>query len=345
MPAAPDPPESIDLLIERLASEPDARARRKLLQTASNAPETVARLYDETVRLARIDLSRAERLARAADWLSRRAGDEASRALGLRAMGHIHYLNGRNEAAWNNYSAALAIFERLGKDLEVGRTLSGGSLQVLSYLGRYDEAFAWAERAREIFTRHGDRLRLARLDANMANVLNRLDRFEEAVALYQKAYETLMEVGDPQDVAIALRNMATCQISLNDFEDALGTYSKARAWCVEHGLPLLVGEVDYNIAYLYYLRGEYTRALELYARARERCHESGDQYHEGLCDLDQSEMYLELNLSEEGAHLARRAQETFRQLGMGYEAATAATNLAIASSRHGDVPAALDLFM
>jgi tetratricopeptide (TPR) repeat protein len=32
-------------------------------------------------------------------------------------------------------------------------------------------------------------------------------------------------------------------------------------------------------------------------------------------------MYLELNLSEEGAHLAGRAQKTFLALGMGYEAA------------------------
>ncbi len=345
MPAAPDVPESVEALVERLQSEAGARERRRLLASREwNAPETVARLYDETVRLARVDLRRAERLARAAEWLSRRAGDQGSRALGLRAMGHIHYLGGRSEAAWTNYSAALALFEELGEDLEIGRTLSGGSLQVLSYLGRYEEAFAWAERAREIFTRHGDRLRLARLDTNMANVLNRLDRFEEALELYRRACATFLQIGEPQDVAVALRNMATCQISLNEFQQALETYNKARAWCVEHEMPLLVGEADYNIAYLYYLRGEYTRALELYARARERCHELGDQYHQGLCDLDQSEMYLELNLSEEGAHMAARALDAFRQLRMGYESAKALTNLAIASSRHGDAPAALDLF-
>jgi CHAT domain-containing protein/tetratricopeptide (TPR) repeat protein len=345
MPATPDVPDSVDALLARLALEPDAQERRRMLDASeADAAGLVQRLYDEVVRLARVDLRSADRLARSAEWLARRAGDEASRALGLRAMGHIHYLNGRSEAAWNNYSAALAIYEKLGRDLEVGRTLSGGSLQILAYLGRYDEAFAWAERAREIFTRHGDRLRLARLDTNMANVLNRLDRFEEALELYRRAYATFVDVGDPQDVAIALRNMATCQIGLNEFHEALDTYNKARAWCVEHQMPLLVGEADYNIAYLYYLRGEYTRALELYARARERCHDLGDQYHQGLCDLDQSEMYLELNLSEESAHMARRALEAFRQLGMGYESAKALTNLAIASSRHGDALAALEQF-
>ncbi len=152
------------------------------------------------------------------------------------------------------------------------------------------------------------------------------------------------EIGDPQDVAIALKNMATCQISLSEFRDALATYRQAREVCVEHRMPLLVAEADYNIAYLYYLRGEYTRAIELYRATREHCHELGDTYHQGLCDLDQSEMYLELNLSEEGAHLAKRAYETFRQLGMGYEMAKAMANLAIASSHHGDSALALDLF-
>jgi tetratricopeptide (TPR) repeat protein len=336
----------LDVLVERLAGEQDARERRRILlsRPAWLAPETVERLYAGMVRLTRVDMRAAERLARSAEWFSRRVADEAARALGLRAVGHIHYLRGRNEAAWQRYQAALAIYERLGKELEVGRTLSGGSLQVLSYLGRYDEAFAWAERARGIFSRHGDRLRLARLDANMANVLHRLDRFAEALELYRRAYAALAETGDPQDVAVTLRNMATCQIGLNAFQDALETYHRARAWCLERGMPLLAAEADYNIAYLYYLRGEYARALELYAATREHCHALGDQYHQGLCDLDQSEMYLELNLGEEAAHLARQALEVFSRLGMRYEAAKATTNLAIALSRHGDAGSALELF-
>ena len=109
-------------------------------------------------------------------------------------------------------------------------------------------------------------------------------------------------------------------------------------------MPLLVMLADYNIAYLYYLRGEYTRSIELYRAAREDGHKLGDAYREALCDLDQSEMYLELNLSEEGAHLAGRAQKAFLQLGMGYEAAKAQTNLAISLTHHGDTTVALDLF-
>ena len=77
------------------------------------------------------------------------------------------------------------------------------------------------------------------------------------------------------------------------------------------------------------------------AATREHCRTLDDHYHEGLCDLDQSEMYLELNLSEEGARLAERALGAFRRLNMGYEGAKALTNLAIARSHHGDTEAAL----
>ncbi len=198
----------------------------------------------------------------------------------------------------------------------MGRTLSG-ALQTLIYLSLYDQAFDWAQRAHEIFSRHGDRLRLARLDTNMANILYRQDRFEEALELYRRATAVFREIGDPQDIAISLKNMATCQISLTEFRDALATYRLAREVCVQHDMPLLVAEADYNIAYLYYLRGEYTRAIELYRATREHCHELGDAYHQGLCDLDQSEMYLELNLSEEGGFLAKRAFENLSPTGHG----------------------------
>jgi CHAT domain-containing protein/Tfp pilus assembly protein PilF len=332
-------------LLEQLAHEPQKRRGRQLLSAARQwwQPQTVTRMYDEMVRLARIDLRQAERLALAAAWLSEQLDDEASRATGLRAVGHIFFLKGDHPPACEHYQKALEIYQRLGMELEAGRTLSG-SLQALIYLGRYDEAYTAAQTAYEIFSRHGDRLRLARLDNNMANILYRQDRFAEALNLYRRAYATFAEIGEPQDVAIALKNMATPEISLNRFHEALETYRAARAYSVEHGMPLLVAESDYNIAYLHYLRGEYARSIELYRATREHCKELGDTYHQGLCDLDQSEMYLELNLVEEGAHLARRALDTFRQLGMGYETAKALTNLAIATSHHGDAPMALELF-
>jgi len=336
---------NLDQLLGELAREPNPRRRRQIIQGRRDAwcPETVSRLYDEVVRLLHVDVQQAERVARAASMIAESIGDEASQAASLRALAHIYYRKRQYKESVDLYERALEIYQRAGDEREAARTLNS-SLQSLIYLGRYPEAEQYARRARDIFERLGDKLRLARLDANMGNILYRQDCFEDALSLYDRAYQAFLEIGEPQDVAISLKNTATCQISLNNFNEALATYEKARAYCVEHEMPLLVAVADYNIAYLYYLRGEYTRAIELYRAAREDCGTFGDDYRQALCDLDTSEMYLELNLIEEGAHLAERAQKMFRDLGMGYEAAKAQTNLAISLSHHGQVQVAMELF-
>ena len=345
MPQSPDMPSGFAELLVDLAHEPTPRRRRQLLETHLDLwrPETVTRFYDEVVRLLHVDIQQAERMARALSLVAEHLGDDASRAASLRALGHIYYRKRKYQASVDLYQQSLAIYQRLGDALEAGRTLNS-SLQSLIYLGRYPEAMDYAQQARQIFERLGDRLRLARLDANMGNILYRQDRFEEALELYLRAYHAFLEIGEPQDVAISLKNTATCQISLNEFGGALATYKQARAYCVEHQMPVLVAVADYNVDYLYYLRGEYTRSIELYRAAREDCRTLGDAYREALCYLDQSEMYLELNLIEEGAHLAGRAQKAFLKLGMGYEAAKAQTNLAISLTHHGDTAVALELF-
>ncbi len=300
-------------------------------------------LYGETIRLVRVDVSRAERLAKATRRLAARVGDPRGRALALRASGHIAFARGRYEKARVAFVAANLLFRRLRLDFDVALTRSA-ALQTLIYLGRYQQAFSWAKRARDVFERGGDRLRLARLDLNVANVLYRQDRFEEALTLYRASLQEFRRRGQPQDVAIALRNRAVCEISRNDFAAALRTYREARAFCERHRLPLLVTEVDYNIAYLFYLRGEYTRAIELYEEARRLAARLGDRYHEALCDLDQSEMFLELNLVERGRTLAERALRRFEALGTRYEAAKALLFLAVAARHEHDTSRSLALF-
>src|SRR5258707_15390719 len=54
-----------------------------------------------------------------------------------------------------------------------------------------------------------------------------------------------------------------------------------------------------------------------------------------LCNLDLSEIFIEVNLIPEASQLAREANENFKQLGFGYEAAKALVFGAIAASRQG----------
>ena len=323
-----------ELTIDRLAELRTARSRTIFLRRHPElrTPAVVEELYTRVVRLARTDAQRTGRLAQAATWIADRLDDAGSRAQALRAAGHVHYIGGKYRQALARYDAAATLFRRAGRDVDVARTLNG-SLQSLISLGRYPEALAAARRARRIFERHGVALGLARLDSNIGNILCRQDRFGEALVMYQRACGQLSEEGDPPDVAAVLINLALCYINLNDFDKALETYREARTYCERHEMPSLVAQADYNIAYLHYLRGEYAKALELYRAARERCELMGDVYHSALCDLDRSEMYLELNLSDEAGELATRAQARFAALGTSYEAAKALTYLALSTSR------------
>ena len=131
---------------------------------------------------------------RRSEWLAEVLHNDAARAFSLRARGHVHFAQGQHPNALESYGAAIALLERLGQDLDVGRTLTSG-LQALIYLGRYDQAFQWAERARAIFDRHGDQLRLARLSSNMGNILYRQDRHVEALEYYNQAAGTARPVG------------------------------------------------------------------------------------------------------------------------------------------------------
>ena len=323
----------------------DPTERRALIEREGSAggSASVERLHAEVLRLIYVDAVKAERLAEAAGWLAEMVGGDYARALGERCAGHMHYVRGEHAAALDRYERAVKLLAPLGLEIEVGRTLLSG-IQPLIYLSRNEDALEWAGRAREIFTRHGDRLRLARLASNTGNILYRQDRYAEAMASYREARLEMERSGEPRDVAAVLNNMAVCSISLNDFAGALRIYDEARAFCETHGLAALVAAADYNIAYLHYLRGEYLRATELYRAARLHCAEVGDAYHLALCDLDESEMCLELNLSAEGGRLAREAAAGFAKLGMGYEHAKAIANEALAQSHREDFRRALRLF-
>ena len=321
----------------------DEAARRAFFDQAPQSSELAPALHAEVLRFAYADVERAARFTQAVEWLAAvRKPDDTSQAFALRCRGHVCFARGQHTAAIQNYSGAVRILENTGRDLDLGRTLNSG-LQSLIYVGEYDRALEWAARARTIFSRHGDELRLARLASNMGNILFRQDRHAEAMEHYQAALEPLERLGEPRDLAAVLSNMAVCCTSLRRFREALAHYQAARDHCVRHNLPVLVAAADYNIAYLHYLRADYLEAARLYRVSRENAERAGDLYHVALCDLDESEMCLELNLSDEADRLAQSAALRFAQSGMNYERAKAVVNQAMAASHSADYPRALTL--
>jgi CHAT domain-containing protein len=303
----------------------------------------VEHLVQEVIRYSRRDSEATMRLARAAHSVANRLGDVKALALAERALGNAEQVSGNFRAASDQYRKSLGRFESLGDEVELARTLSS-SVGVLVYLGEYERGLEEAEQAREVFERHHDTARLARLEVNRGNLYHRMDRFQEAIGSYDHALEVLEHSEDYEAIAGIKSNRATCLIALNRFEDALNSYQEARQFCVEHQMPLLVAQADYNIAYLYYLRGEYTRALGMLSAAAVGFDERNNLQHLALCDLDQSEIYLELNLSRDALELSERAAERFQQIGMRYERAKAIIIAATAHTQIQEPFQALEMF-
>ena len=337
--------KSIDMLIGELGQLSSEPARRKFLAEHKTLirQKTVEQLAQLVVQKVRVSTQAAFHLAEAAVLIAKRLGGKEALALGLRAKANALYSLGDNRAAIEHHQQAFRLYESLGNWNEAARTLSS-SIQPMILAGEYDMAFQAAERAREIFSRLNDPWRLARLEINVGNIYHRQDRFEESIAHYERAYTQLLPHKDTEGIAVVLSNMAVCLISLNDFPRALATYQGARFFCQQHKMPLLVAQADYNIAYLYYLRGEYSRAIEALYAARRACEATGDAYHFALCHLDLSDIYLELNLSEEAREIAHEGFLRFEKLGMGYEAAKTLANEATAYGQQGKTVQALERF-
>jgi CHAT domain-containing protein len=324
--------------------ETDA-ARRKFL--AHNRllirRDGVEQLAIAVVEAIRTDARAALRLADAGVLIAKKLRRKKELATALRAKGNALFACDDNLGAVKHHDQAFEIYESLKIWKEAARTLSN-SIQPLILLGEYDRALKASQRAREIFTKLGEKRRLASLDNNVGNIFHRQDRFEEALAHYERAYTALLAFEDWEHVAVTLHNMAMCLINLNEFARSLECYRKARDLCVRHNLPRLRDQADYNIAYLYYFRGEYSRAIEMLLATRRGCETSGDVYRFALCHLDLSEIYLELNLSEEAREMAGEGFVRFEKLGMGYEAAKTLANEAMAYAQQGKAMQALERF-
>jgi CHAT domain-containing protein len=336
------PPEELLSELARLETEP---ARRRFLARHRNLvrDEVVEQLAKLVVERVRVNTREAVHLAEAAVLIGKKVRGKESLALGLRAKANALYAFGNNAGAVEHHEKALALYEELKNQNEAARTLSS-SIQPLILLGEYDRAFQAAERAREVFVRLNDTRRLARLEINVGNIYHRQDRFEESIAHYERAYIALLPFKDVEAMAAIFSNLAMCLINLNDFARSLDCYQKARELCKQNGMPLLVAQADYNIAYLHYFRGEYSVAIEMLYAARRACEATGDAYHLALCYLDLSDIYLELNLSEEAGEMADEGFSRFEKLGMGYEAAKTLANRAIAYGQQGKTVQALERF-
>ncbi len=142
----------MDQEIEEICSElgrlPDEAGRRDFLDRRPQLVSLkVVKQLTEAVRGAvRVDVRKALDLAEAALVIARELKTSEALALGSRAKANALWLVGECKSAVGLFHEAATLFQQAGNMNELARTLSS-SLQALSLLGEYDEAFAAAETA------------------------------------------------------------------------------------------------------------------------------------------------------------------------------------------------------
>jgi CHAT domain-containing protein len=303
----------------------------------------VSELNAATQKEFRINTKNALLLAETAILIAARIRQKELLGQSLRVKANVLAAGGQYSAAIELYESAIKIFAKVNDQEGIARTLTA-AIQPHIMLGTYEKAFKAAGRARKIFLKLGDSRRIARLENNVGNIYHRQDRFEEALAHYESAYQALLPYGDSEELTISLNNMSMCLIGMNDFPRALDTYKRAKELLKARDLPLIHLITDYNVAYLHYLRGDYRTAMEMLKDSRVAADQISYTYLVALCYLDLSDIYIELNLSDEAKSVAEESYLLFHKIDIGYEAAKALTNQAIAYGQDGKTRRALELF-
>jgi len=194
-----------------------------------------------------------------------------------------------------------------------------GYVTALTQLGRYDEGLEVAASAEKWLKESGDSIGYARLCTNIANLYFRLDQHVRTYEYYIKALEVFESTGDRAAAAQVYANLGCTLSQIDRLEECDGMFERAEQACLELGLGELLTNVQYNRAYFFFLRGRYSDALAAFAHLRDRFRESGSEWYLALCDLDESEIYLQLNISRDAATIAWRAVEQCHRIGMKYE--------------------------
>lgn len=317
--------ETVSILVADLAAKIKERGRR----SAAELPPL---------------LEKAEQLA------NDETLDPLTRALAHRAAANALQLLTQFDAALKHYDDATRILETLNAPLELGRTLHA-KVAFLSYLGRFDELFDCALRARELFESSGQHQLAARLDSNLAYAYFRLDRHVEALNCSERALAVLEHTSDREGILAATINSAVTLSSMHRFDRAEAYFERALQLSTELNIPAWIRLSRYNLAYLRYLGGNPGEALRELAQLRVEYADVQEERQLCVCWLDEAEILMEIGDLEESIHASRQALALANKIGLNYETGKAYLYEAAARMRLGDdghpadlLAKALDLF-
>ena len=291
-----------------ISNTPGAPSQTLIESISSKIRELLPRDPDLAQTLAETNLYIASILNTPLAWAS-----------ASRSQAQVYYTMRRSTEAAQYFEKAVQLFEEGGQVGEVGRTLVG-EIDNLMYLSRYAEALKAAGRARAALEKANDVEYLSTLEIALGNIYYRLNKYSDSLAHYDRAQSMLQNTDNVLGIASIGLNRAYVLTEMNRFDEAVQSFELTKKHCERHGMTLWAALADRGISQMHFRRGNYSTALRILENVRRKHEELGDARRVGLCDMDRGEIYLELNLFDDAATIARRAYDTFNQLGNRYEA-------------------------
>lgn len=224
-------------------------------------------------------------------------------------------LEGRSEAALDLIDAAAQQFHALDRAHYAAQT-QVGKLFALARLGRYAEALACGQAARDTLLAHGDELAAGRIELNLGNLYFQRDQYAAAEACYRSAEGRFVRADDQRMLAFVFNGLANALSRQLRIAEAIATYEQALALAESTGQLVTQAEIACNLGGLALFQGRYAEALALLEGSRQR-YAALDMPHESaVSELELGDAYLELGLLAEAAEIYQRICTTFATLDM-----------------------------
>jgi DNA-binding winged helix-turn-helix (wHTH) protein/tetratricopeptide (TPR) repeat protein len=207
----------------------DLDGARRLLQSA---PASLQKSPELLVRLAKIDfragqLDDADRRLRTLLSETPAEADPVMRARILNGLGHIAMRRDSPDTAMVFYVEAVSLLQDRNEPAEIGQAYMGRG-SAAQTMGHYDAALAAFSQAHIAFELAGDRLALARLEANEGMLDASRGQFAAAAPTLERAAQRFESFGTSSEMVITANAEIGARLALLEPRQALA--ASDRAW-------------------------------------------------------------------------------------------------------------------
>ncbi|HJQ23247.1 MAG TPA: tetratricopeptide repeat protein [Blastocatellia bacterium] len=257
--------------------------------------------------------------------------DRASIAMAEAALGDAYHHLGRHAEALAHLEKALAAYEGLKNNLQIGAVLDQIGAVYLAQ-GDYARALASYERMRELFVATKNVAGQANALENIGSVHYEQGRYGDCLSFYEAALKLRQALSRRAEIAATLNNIGGVHYREENYTAAIDYFERALAEFEAHGDRQAAAGTMNNLGGAHYQQGNYDTALEFYQKSLRIAEGLGDRdlqatarrgaglVHYAQGNAAQALEHLQKNLAlSEALGQRTRMAETLHVLGLVYE--------------------------